>query len=253
MKISGNGTIRGNDYNEEIHISGSGTIEGDISCTGLRASGSVKAVGVVICTGEINVSGSGEFKDVKASDMHVSGSVNAENLSVRGELKTSGSCKAREGLDAKKAHISGSLDAGSYAKFGSAEISGRFDCGGDAEAENFTISGPVYIKGLLNAENVEIRLGHGTFTNRINSIGGSNITVKIYNDHKISLFNIGRIVKTAVKETIEGDEIYLENTECPLVVGKNVYIGEGCKIGKVQYYNSCKTSEEAEVCKEEKI
>ena len=121
------------------------------------------------------------------------------------------------------------------------------------EAENFTISGPVNIDGLLNAENVAINLGHGTSTNKINSIGGTCIEVKVYNDHKISLFNLGRIVKTVVKEAIEGDEIYLENTECPLVVGKNVTIGEGCKIGKVQYYGNCEVKDGAEVKETGKI
>lgn len=253
MKISGSGTIKGGDYNEEIHVSGSGTIDGRTRCTALAASGSVRANAEVICTGGMHVSGSGSFEEVKAESVHVSGSFSAKTLEVKGLLRSSGSCRVEGVTTANEAQISGSLYSGGNAKFGVAQISGRFDCRGDVEAENFAISGPLNTNGLLNAENVEIKLGHGMFDNSINSIGGTNIAVKVYNDHKISLFNFGRIVKTVVKEAIEGDDVYLENTECPLVVGKTVMIGEGCRIGKVQYYDTFEIKDGAEVKEKEKI
>ena len=253
MKISGSGTISGGDYNEQISVSGSGAIDGRLRCTELHASGSVRANAEVECTGDIHISGSGSFEEVITNSAHVSGSFSAKTLTVKGQLRSSGSCRVNGTLTANEAHVSGSLYSGGDAKFGSAEFSGRFDCRGDVEAENFTISGPVNIDGLLNAENVAINLGHGTSTNKINSIGGTYIAVKVYNDHKISLFNYGRIVKTTVKEAVEGDEVYLENTECPLVVGKTVVIGDGCRIKKVQYYDSCEIKDGAEVDQKEKI
>ena len=134
-----------------------------------------------------------------------------------------------------EANVSGSLSA-NEAKFRNAKISGRFDCEGDAEAEEFLISGPVFIKGLLNAENVDIKLGFRKFTNVINSIGGTTIRIELREEAHRPFAKT--VAKTIVKESIEGDAIFLENTECPLVVGKNVIIGEGCKIGKVQYTNA---------------
>jgi hypothetical protein len=50
-----------------------------------------------------------------------------------------------------------------------------------------------------------------------------------------------------VKESIEGDEITLEGVETPLVVGKNVRIGEGCRIGTVRYSGVLEVSENAAV------
>ena len=36
-------------------------------------------------------------------------------------------------------------------------------------------------------------------------------------------------------ELIEGDEIYLENTNAKIVRGNNITIGEGCNIGLIEY------------------
>ena len=250
MNITGSGTIQGGDYNEGIHISGSGIINGRTRCTELHVSGAVCSNSGFECTGEIHVSGSGKFEDVKAAAVHASGSFIAKSLDVGGELRSSGSCKIKEKLNANDAHISGSLSA-NEAKFRNAKISGRFDCEGDAEAEEFLISGPVFIKGLLNAENVDIKLGFRKFTNVINSIGGTTIRIELREEAHRPFAKT--VAKTIVKESIEGDAIFLENTECPLVVGKNVIIGEGCKIGKVQYTNNFSRDGSAEIGFIEKI
>ena len=250
MKITGSGTISGADYNEEIQITGSGNINGRTRCTGLRVSGSVIANAGFECTGEIHVSGSGMFADVKADSVQVSGSFTADSLAVSGELISSGSCKIKETLTVNDANVSGSLSA-NEAKFRNAKISGRFDCEGDAEAEEFLISGPVFIKGLLNAEDVDIKLGFRKFTNVINSIGGTTIRIELREEAHRPFAKT--VAKTIVKESIEGDAIFLENTECPLVVGKNVIIGEGCKIGKVQYTNNFSRDGSAEIGFIEKI
>ena len=252
MNISGSGTIKGGDYNEEIHVSGSGTIDGRTRCKGLHASGAVRANAEVECTGEIHVSGSGSFEEVKARCVHVSGLFSANTLEVGDILKSSGSCRVSGATAANEANISGSLYSGGNAKFGKAKISGRFECFGDAEAEDFRISGPVTVTGLLNAENIDIEVGFRAYKNRINSIGGTNIRIEISDNEVFGLFHkkAGTVI---VAESIEGDEIYLENTECPLVVGKNVIIGEGCKIGKVQYYDNCEVKDGAEVKETEKI
>lgn len=249
MKISGSTTIKGGDYNEEIYISGSATVDGNTRCTGLHASGTINANADFECSGRMEISGSGSFKNVKTYILQSSGKFSADSLYVKGKYESSGTGRITGKIKANNAEISGTFITGGNAVFGRVEIGGRFDCEGDAQAENFKIYGPVSVKGLLNAENINIKLGQRTYKNKINSIGGTNIKVEI---SPLVLFKKKAAV-LSVAESIEGDDIYLENTECPLVVGKNVYIGEGCKIGKVQYYNSCRVSDGAEIEKVEKI
>ena len=255
MKISGSGKVNGGVYNEEIFVSGSAVFDGDVKCGELNVSGSVNTK-CVECDKEINISGSGKFEDVKTQSLAVSGSFSADSLTVYKDMKISGSCKVRKDLSAKNAQFSGSIQTGGNIKFGAAAVSGKLECKKNVEAEDITVTGRIYVDGLLNAENTVIKFGYGAFTNRINSIGGTNIKIVYYKEGKFDLrdiiFDHGNVI-TKVEESIEGDNIFLQNTECPLVVGKNVTVGYGCKIGKIQYYNKCEIKDDAIVGKREKI
>jgi cytoskeletal protein CcmA (bactofilin family) len=66
--------------------------------------------------------------------------------------------------------------------------------------------------------------------------------IKLVSDNKILTSNI-----------IEGDLIYLENTNAKIVRGKNVTIGAGCKIELVEYKESFKKDEKSVVDKYNKI
>jgi hypothetical protein len=48
-------------------------------------------------------------------------------------------------------------------------------------------------------------------------------------------------------DTIEGDEIFLENTHARIVRGKKITIGEGCEIEMVEYSESLEVSPKARV------
>ena len=98
---------------------------------------------------------------------------------------------------------------------------------------------------LLNAEQVEMKLGSRN-PSKVGAIGGSQIIVEYGNDtHRggVRIFGLwigsakaaqekGIILKVA--ESIEGDVLNLEGVETPLVVGKDVRIGDGCRIGTVK-------------------
>lgn len=221
MNISGAGTIKSNIYDEEIHISGSGRIEGDVRCLALHVSGSVVAFGKAECTGGIHISGSGKFGgDVSCSEMHVSGSVSADNITVRDEVRISGAIRTKGAVKCNDARISGKTECASF------------------DAENFKSSGEFRIDGLLNVGTADIKLYRGTGSCTAGSIGGTTIRVEKSDDSAIRFFNVFNVrkhVMLTVSESIEGDEIYLENTECHLVIGKKVFIGEGCKIDRIQY------------------
>ena len=228
MNISGTGTIKSNIYDEEIHISGSGRIEGDVRCQAIHASGVVYSSGNVECSGGIHISGAGRFGgDVSCSEMRVSGAVSAENVKVRNDVRISGTIKTSGSVKCNEARISGKAECASF------------------EAENFKSSGEFRIDGLLNVGTADIKLSRGFGKCTAGSIGGTTIRVEKSDDSAIRLFNVfsaGKYAALTVTESIEGDEIYLENTECPLVIGKRVFIGEGCKIDRIQYTEICEAN-----------
>ena len=59
--------------------------------------------------------------------------------------------------------------------------------------------------------------------------------------------------KILTADIIEGDLIYLENTNAKIVRGNNVTIGTGCKIELVEYKESFKKDEKSIVDKNNKI
>ncbi len=119
------------------------------------------------------------------------------------------------------------------------DVKGALNVRGDCEAEDFTLTGSLDVKGLLNAGAIDIGLKFGNSS--IGDIGGTHI--------KIGKNAGSCLIETEVFSagTIEGDDIYLENTEARMVRGNRVHIGPGCKIEKVEYKSSCRVSPKSEV------
>lgn len=243
MRVSGSGSIPGGVY-DNVRVSGSGNCHGDIKCKSFRGSGSTHCVGSLECEQDFHVSGSGHIEgNVKANEIHCSGSLHANGvLEAMTELHTSGSCHAEK-------------DCISH---GTLHASGSLSVGGGIEAERAMVSGKLQCKGLLNAEYVEMKLGSRN-PSRVGAIGGSQILV----EYGPSTENCGcyffglrcgkwsedrkRGVVLKVAESIEGDVLNLEGVETPLVVGKDVRIGDGCRIGTVRYSGVLEVSENAVV------
>ncbi|MBQ5791712.1 MAG: polymer-forming cytoskeletal protein [Clostridia bacterium] len=246
MRISGSGSIPGGEY-ENVRVSGSGRCNGNIKCKSFHGSGATHCTGSVECTEDFHASGSGHIDgDIKANDIHCSGSLHiGGSAEATTSLRSSGS-----GHIAKNCISHGALHA-----------SGSFSVGGEVEAEKVEFSGVVNCEGLVNAEEIRMNLGLRN-PSRVGALGGSCIVVE-YTRHGIDeeggfyLFGLrfGRVKSSAekkgtilrVRESIEGDEITLEGVETPLVVGKNVRIGEGCRIGTVRYSGVLEVSENATV------
>ena len=241
MKISGSGVICAGEY-DEVRISGSGRSEGLIRCESLHVSGAYHGESVE-CINEFHASGSAKNDgDVSAGSMSVSGAYKCGgNINVKGET-----------------HISGSFGCGKNLKCGGLGISGAVKVGGDIEAERAVIRGGLICGGLINAEELEVHLGCGNCGLEAESIGGSKIAVKNHGNHhpglieKIFGWNSSKGTLT-VKNSIEGDEIYLEGTSAKTVIGRNVIIGEGCKIDLVQYSENVSISPDAQIGSCEKI
>lgn len=240
MKISGSGTVASGEY-ENVSISGSGRMQGFIRCNNFSASGSASGERIE-CADMLKVSGSSSFsEDVKSRKISVSGSF---------------SCGGRIAVD-EAISCSGSLKCKQSIKCDTLSVSGGISVAGDIEAETVKISGTLNCGGLVNAENITIKFSRGM---EIGSIGGSKIVIYKESNAKnrirlplLSSFIKGSGDAVCVKNSIEGDEIAIENVVTPEVTGRIVAIGDGCEIDLVQYSDQVEISPKAKVGKTEKI
>lgn len=235
MIISGSGIMPGGDYDEEVIISGSGKINGNISCREFTISGSGNVDGNLRCLGKAKISGSGAVQGGLISDeISVSGSG-----SVAGEVKVS------------RCFVSGKLKAGSITT-NELNVSGSVNSNGDISAENAIIQGTINANGLINAEKFDAEFYPES---EADAIGGSMISIRRKGVIGIlaRLFKGGKNGCFNVSGSIEGDVIDIEHTIAMAVIGREVKIGPGCKIGKVSYSERIDISPEAEVGETEKI
>lgn len=210
LKINGQSSSAGGNYNAVI-INGEGRIEGDLDCIKLKING----------------------------QCDINGNVKAKSVEVYGSNSIKGN------LEAERAKIHGTADVNGNLSVNKAEIHGSIDVDGDCNAEIFNIAGTFAIEGLLNAGELKLSL-YGA--SRAREIGGEKITVK--RKGKYDLLGLkSRIMpsKELTVDTIEGDDIYLENTQAKVVRGNNIEIGPGCEIELVEYKNGFKQDENAEV------
>lgn len=215
--INGQSNAAGGNYNAVI-INGEGRIEGDLDCINLKING-------------------------KCS---MNGNVKADSVNVNGEASIKGD------LEAGKAKIHGTADIDGNLSVDKAETYGIISVDGDCNAEIFKIAGTFAIEGLLNAGELELTL-YGS--SRAREIGGEKIKVKRkgkYDFLGLKIMIIGR-GKGLTVETIEGDDIYLEDTKSKVVRGNNIELGPGCEIELVEYKNSLKRDEKADIGTHKKI
>lgn len=224
LVINGSGSSGGGTF-ETVKINGSGTINGDIISESLKGSGSSRVNGSIQAA-DVSFSGTGRVKGkVDCLELIVNGSGTFEDNVIAKHLKFRGSGSIEGNLRGEGVNVHGSLTVG-----------------GDSESDSFNLHGGFSVDGMLNAEEIEIKL-HGD--SDVREIGCSSITVKKGNGTLSKLFKLkGAVLKT---EIIEGDEIYLENTEANIVRGGNVKIGPGCTIKKVEYRGDYECSEAAKV------
>lgn len=242
VNISGSGKLRGSTECKSFKTSGASSVEGELKCESFSCSGATKILGGVLCTGIMKTSGAISVEnDVTAVELHVSGSgkyggcVRAEEL-----VSISGAIQARGNVESgKKVRLSGSA---------------RID--GDVIAEEITLSGGFDVTGLINGEKVEIILGRGGNQKKAGSVGGSEITVRCKKEDENfgavlgfleKLFSSDNDVPTFETDVIEGDVINLENTKANVVRGKEINIGDGCEIGRVEFTGKVTYAENARI------
>lgn len=232
VTISGSGRFGGGSYNE-VTISGSGHCQSDVVCRELHVSGSGHLGGRLECTDNLRASG----------NVHIDGDTAA------GEVKISGAGHFGASLECGGLRVSGAMHVNKTLRAGEVRVSGAIRAS-DVEAESFHLSGVADISGLLNAETVEIEFyGAKSSPVRIASIGCT--TLKAHRSSRCDGgWGLGRLFRSDDKskpmmeaKTIEGDDIELEYTDAEVVRGSRVTIGEGCRIGRVEYTESLNACE----------
>ncbi|MDJ1153553.1 hypothetical protein QNJ25_06425 [Macrococcus caseolyticus] len=236
LNINAMTTIAAGEY-DEIKVTGIGSVTGDIKADLIKVSGKMDAEG-----------------DISVRDFKVSGMTSIEGSLKADTMKTSGKTNVEGSIEGNDVHVSGMLDVEGNITGERLKVSGYLTVEGDIEVDHFECSGKIESDGLINAESINITLGNNCSTQEI---GGKEITILDgkTTDNKglfASFFTENKSGKLSC-DLIEGDEIRLENVLCDVVRGKNIIIGKGCIIDKVEYTNTIEVIENATTNEQIKI
>jgi len=217
----------------------------------------------------VKISGSGRFLErelLKVSgSAKVEGFLEVELVSVSGSLKVDGSIKAEtvkiagaanitEDLEAEVLRVAGLINVKRRIKVKDAEISGSalFD---EGMFETFRVNG-LFRAFSVQASKIELEV---VGESEVNSIKTDFIEVRGKSKRRFSIgwlhvelgpvkVVIGKRHKGILKaRKIEALKATLENVECDELKARVVVIRKNCKIRKVYYSESLRTSEKAEV------
>lgn len=225
LNISGASVMPGGDYGR-VRISGSGKINGDLRAEMLRCSGAAQIQGNTVteeldCSGVCSVVG-----NLEAKESHVSGSLKVRGSVSGGNFNMSGGLKVEDGFHCQRLKLSGGLYVGR-----------------GMEAEQVELSGGIRVGTLLNAETITIR---SQCSSRVQEIGCSSLRVRKEDSSFFTrLFRTPRPSYALEVDTIEADQADLEYTRANVVRGRDVVIGPGCRIRRVEYTGTCRAPEGA--------
>lgn len=231
--INGNGSTGGGTFHN-VSVNGRGTVHGKVECQ------------------TFDCNGMGVFKDnISADSVIVNGyAVLKNNLNAR-EVSINGKVRIKGDVVTKDIEVSGVTRVNGSLKGEEIKMHGKLTIGSDCEAESFESEGKVMINGLLNAESIFMKMfSFGKM--RAKEIGGKSIIIRL--QEPVFFKFLKRIFPTFFEvESIEGDHIELQNTHADVVRGNQVHIGEGCKIGLVEYTESFTCGDNAVVKRHRKV
>lgn len=197
--ISGYGSSNGGEFHI-VKLEGKARVDGGLHCTEFVTNGKSTVNGPVHAkTAVVN------------GDSTINGPLEAEHLTVHGRTVINGDLSGER-----------------------LKVQGQVKVSRNCEAETFTCQGGFEIEGLLNAGEIDITLyGKG----RVKEIGGESIKVRRETNQLAKWL---RLMFTSLNggltaESIEGDDIFLEQTTAQVVRGNRITIGEGCRIDLVEY------------------
>ena len=231
IQIDGLGTYGGGEF-EKVSIAGSGKFTESVKSEKFQVSGIGTLLGELE-TKKLGVSGT----------CKVEGNILAENIDVSGVLKCAGNVEVSEEF-----RVNGMTKIEQCLKANTVKGRGFLEVKEDISGEMIEIEGVLNCGKFLNCE---VLVFTGVGTSVLNEIGAARIRIK-QGYESVAKF-LGPFMPKMLKEnkvvanTIEGDEIILENCEVKVVRGKNVKIGKGCRIAVVEYSDQIDIDSEAVV------
>ncbi|MFT0802577.1 polymer-forming cytoskeletal protein [Bacillus swezeyi] len=233
LTINGFGSSSGGTF-QSVELNGKGTVNGDVDCKRLLCNG----------TGTVN-------GNVKADTVKISGHAKMNGGITASSVRIDGSAKVEGDVSADKLKISGYAGLSGHVKGDELMIRGKASIGKDCEVEHFSAEGYFTIGGLLNAEQIEIKVHGGE--SKVKEIGGRRISCTAHQSKLLSFLTPLISPPRLSAELIEGDHIELANTTAKIVRGNTVIIGENCDIGLIEYKKDLKQSKTAKIEESQKI
>lgn len=226
LNIMGESDIAGGRY-RKVNVMGELRVSGEMRCLSFN------------CMGEAAVEGPFQSQQTNImGDMEFRGPVDAGTISVMGDA----TCHA--GLRARKASFMGDMEVLGALNADEVRIMGDLKVGGDCNADRFESRGAFRIGGLLSVDELNVTVWGPS---KVTEIGGCRISVRRRRgflwilwawDALLETLRIHRRSGRVEADTIEGDDIFLEDTTAKVVRGRKVSIGAGCRIGRVEHGES---------------
>lgn len=253
LKVDSKTEIKGGNFNKVI-ITGSAVLNGNIICKNFLLKGTCNANGDIesknmLLNGKASIKGNVKTQKAKLQGLAaIKGNVEVEDLIIAGKVAI------EKNLDCGELSIPGVASIEGNIKSEVIYISGASHIKKDIIAESFVLSGGMVHEGCIEAKDVSITLGTES---KLNNVKCKSIKIK-RPENTAKLFSklIKKMIKNEVKikcSKIEGEKIYLENTEADLVRGKIIIIGEGCNVKKVEYSDEFRIVENGKVVNYVKI
>lgn len=217
ISIMGEGCISSGSYNS-VKVMGEGKILGDIEVGSMSIMGELESESS-LKVGSLSVMGEGEFATVEAQKISVMGTMKVEKTLRADYLKIMGTVEVKENIKAEEIEILGYLE------------------GKELESEILNSRGSFDLESM-NANDIRVKLAGPC---NVAEMGGETIRVQYPRIKKLFMDMLDILLFRKTKradlraETIEADEIYLENTVAKSVKGNRIIIGTGCKITNIEY------------------
>ena len=192
---------------------------------------------------DIRISGRGDIPSGEYDKISISGSGHLLGSICAQSFKSSGTVKG-ESIECKETlKVSGRALFSGKVKSTEISVAGSFKTDDSVEANSVKIAGRVKCKGTIKSNDIKICVELPSYVGEVN---GQNIQIK---RKRLSLMKR----KMVVSSEINGDTVSLSYVSCPVVSGKKVAIGKGCRIGVVRYSEEIQISKGAKIGKIEKI
>lgn len=167
----------------------------------------------------------GSYNNIKIEGIStIMGDIKGVRMVIEGVAKARGSIRLNSLNIEGKFNCQGNIDVSQRVN-----VSGYISIDGNCQCGELFSDGKIMVRGLLSADKIVLEI---TASNEIKEIGGEEIRVT---EGKKSIFQGLFYTNKLVSNSIEGDNIYLENTECSIVRGRNIKINKGCTIDRVEY------------------